>query len=124
MLLAAEPIVHVVLQRVRHAGAALPVVWDRLEHVPDARPVPRVHASLAVDIVSQLRRMVAPRRLVRGRSGSADAPRLVQQSVEQHAKRAERLASPLRAESEQHDVTGIELHVDGGRLSSQVAPTD
>src|SRR3954463_11192795 len=36
-----------------------------VEHLFNARPLSRMRASMAMDVVSQLRRLVAPRRLVR-----------------------------------------------------------
>ena len=43
-----------------------------------------------------------------------------QRRVEQHAERAERLAAPFRAEAEQHDVAGVELHVERGGFALQI----
>ena len=49
----------------RHTRAVLPIVRHVVEHVPNARPLSRVRSPVEVDVVSQLRRMVAARRLVR-----------------------------------------------------------
>ncbi len=45
-------------------------LWHVLEHIRDARPMSRVFAPVAVDVLSSLRGMVAPRGLVRARRAS------------------------------------------------------
>jgi hypothetical protein len=50
---------------------------------------------------------------------SADRP-AEQRRVEQHAERAERLAAPLRPESDEHHVAATVLHVQRGRVVMKV----
>src|SRR5437667_3757438 len=69
-------------------------------------------------------------------SASTSSPRAVRQvsrkpslpaeerCVEQDPECAERLATPLRSESDEHDVPGIELHVERRGLSVQVFLAD
>src|SRR6185436_12564470 len=66
-----EPLV---LRSVSVAGAVLPRMRHDLEYVLDTWTMPRVRSSLALDVVSQLRRLVAARGLVRGYEvGGTDA---------------------------------------------------
>src|SRR5262245_8298757 len=48
-----------------YAGTVLPVVRDVVEHVRHARPLPGMRPPVEMDLVSQLQRVVAARRLVR-----------------------------------------------------------
>jgi len=49
----------------RCPGAAVPRLWDRVEHVRDEGPLPRLPAPVAVDVVFAVCRMVAACGLVR-----------------------------------------------------------
>jgi 2'-5' RNA ligase len=56
-----------VLLRGRHTRATLRLVWHLVEHISDARTMPRLPAPVAMDVLSPLLRVVAARRLVRVR---------------------------------------------------------
>ena len=44
-----------VLRSSQHTRAAVPVMWNRLAHVLDARPVPGMRTSMAMDVVPLVR---------------------------------------------------------------------
>jgi len=56
----------VVLRSQAHTRAAVSIVRNGVEHVFDARPVPGLRASVAVDVVPGVRAAVTARGLVRG----------------------------------------------------------
>ena len=76
-----------VLRRPRHARVVRRL-RHCLEHVHDRRPMSRLQPSVALDVVSRLRRVVAARRLVRRRTGLTSVP--------QHTDGAARVSAPLR----------------------------
>ena len=67
--LAARAIEPLVVSLHRHAGAVLRRVRHDVEHVLHARTLSRLRSSVAVDVVSAMRGLVAASRLVRRRKG-------------------------------------------------------
>ena len=65
--LASDASEHVELLRPRHARTAVPLVRHLVEHVHDAGTMSRLPAPVALDVMSQVPRLVASRRLVRTR---------------------------------------------------------
>src|SRR5262245_3075385 len=72
-----EPLV--LSRQLRVAGAAVPGLWDVVEHLRHARPLSVVRSPVALDRVPQMSPLVASHRLVRGlgaRALSSALPRL------------------------------------------------
>jgi hypothetical protein len=61
---AARGIKPLVLRLDRHTGAVLRQLRHGVEHVLNERAMPWVQSSMAVDVVSEVQRMVAARRVV------------------------------------------------------------
>ncbi|MCU1385250.1 MAG: hypothetical protein JWL71_3947 [Acidobacteria bacterium] len=125
----------------RHAQAALRIMprfavfLDRMSERPQATAAVTLGDLLAGVDDGQLRAATTERsRLVKAMLWfRLSAPEAItpcvrsareQHRVEQGAERAERLAAPLRSESEEHDVPGIEADVERRRLPVQVLFAD
>ena len=48
----------------------------------------------------------------------------IQHRVEQHPERAEGLAAPFGAKTQQDDAAGLERHIEGGSFAVQILLTD